>query len=83
MRMQLYIKNSSLWDSSDIKVLAPSKKPKHMASTSPKELFSICNKFYHISLKKVEGGSFSPGGGGGNLTCLWYGVVPFFRVPFS
>ena len=23
------------------------------------------------------------GGGGGNLTCLWYGVVPFFRVPFS
>ena len=22
-------------------------------------------------------------GGGGNLTCLWYGVVPFFRVPFS
>ena len=19
---------------------------------------------------------------GGNLTCLWYGVVPFFRVPF-
>ena len=21
--------------------------------------------------------------GGGNLTCLWYGVVPFFRVPFS
>ena len=21
-------------------------------------------------------------GGGGNLTCLWYGVVPFFRVPF-
>ena len=22
-------------------------------------------------------------GGGGNLTCLWYGVVPFLRVPFS
>ena len=20
---------------------------------------------------------------GGNLICLWYGVVPFFRVPFS
>ena len=26
----------------------------------------------------------SPGrGGGGNLTSPWYGVVPFFRVPFS
>ena len=22
-------------------------------------------------------------GGGGNLTCPWYGVVPFLRVPFS
>ena len=24
-----------------------------------------------------------PGGGVGNLTCLWHRVEPFFRVPFS
>ena len=23
------------------------------------------------------------GARGGNLTCPWYGVVPFLRVPFS
>ena len=26
--------------------------------------------------------SLSPGGGGGNLTCPWYRVVLFFRLPF-
>ena len=32
-------------------------------------------------LGKSVGKGCAPGGG--NLTCLWYGVVPFFRVPFS
>ena len=40
------------------------------------------SKLQNYPRSKPELLHYQPGGGG-NLTCLRYGVVPFFRVPFS
>ena len=49
----------------------------------PDNLFKIDGyKFIRFD-RTHHGGEVAFYSRGGNLTCLWYGVVPFFRVPFS
>ena len=45
-----------------------------------KSVKGYCKIMSPISLKTASRNSR---GGGGNSTCLWYGLVPLFRVYFS